>query len=123
MWFTEFGSNNIGEIDQNGTITQYTIPDASISPYGITTGPDGAVWFTADSNTGGPNMIGRMTTDGNFSLFPLPAIDNAPTNITTGPDGAVWFTDGDGYLGRMTTDGQVTNYNDATRPGGYGPGP
>jgi virginiamycin B lyase len=97
MWFSEDNSNKIGEIDQNGTITEYTIPDGSgvYEPFGITTGPDGALWFTGLNTSGGPDIIGRLSTAGDFTLFPLPD-DMSPTNITTGPDGALWFTNSGG---------------------------
>jgi streptogramin lyase/fibronectin type 3 domain-containing protein len=113
MWFTD-GSNKIGEINQNGTVTDYTVPGTAIYPEGITTGPDGALWFTGDDNQNGANIIGRLTTTGDFSLFPLSDTDTAPNEITTGPDGALWFTNAGGsdepLLGRITTAGEVTNY-------------
>lgn len=40
--------------------TEYTIPNANRSPVGITTGPDGNLWFTEYS----ANKIGKVTTTG-----------------------------------------------------------
>ncbi len=84
---------------------------------GITTGPDGALWFT----NYGQASVGRMTTSGKTTIYPAGAF--GPTSITTGPDGALWFTNaatviccGDtlvatgGSIGRITTSGAVTTY-------------
>ena len=86
---------------------------------GITTGPDGALWFT----NYGQASVGRMTTSGKTTIYPAGAF--GPTSITTGPDGALWFTNvaaviccGDtlvatgGSIGRITTSGTVTSVPD-----------
>jgi hypothetical protein len=53
LWFAE--EHGIGRITTSGTVT--TISDPSIEdPNGITTGPDGAIWFTNAFN----NSIGRI---------------------------------------------------------------
>jgi virginiamycin B lyase len=69
------------------------------SPVGIAAGPDGAMWFTNESN----NAIGRITTGGAVTNFTDPGI-SGPDSITAGPDGAMWFTDpGGDAVGRITT--------------------
>ena len=87
-------------------ITVYT--DAGIGiPGAITTGPDGALWFT-DTRS-----IGRITTAGAVSHFPYPANVQA-VDIASGPDGALWFTDVDGNsINRLTTSGKFTRYTNA----------
>ena len=60
--------------------------------YGITAGPDGALWF-AESNS----AIGRIDIQGNISRYPLPTYGNAK-DITAGPDGALWFTENYGSV-------------------------
>jgi hypothetical protein len=52
-------------------------------PFGITAGPDGALWFTNYGN----NSIGRITTTGVVHLYAGAGIDD-PDGITAGPDGA-----------------------------------
>ena len=79
------------------------------SPYGITTGPDEALWFTNYGN----NSIGRITTAGVVTNYTGPGISN-PLGITP-HDGALWFINpGNDSIGRITTAGVVTNY---TGPG------
>ena len=53
------GNDSIGRITTAGVVTNYTGTGIS-DPYGITAGPDGALWFTNDGN----NSIGRITTAG-----------------------------------------------------------
>ncbi len=86
------------------TVSNYTNPGI-FGPWGITAGPDGALWFTNSSN-----RIGRITTSGAVSTFTGPDISD-PTGITAGPDGALWFTNFENNsIGRITTAGKVTNY-------------
>ena len=57
------------------------------SPGRITTGLDGALWFT----NGSSNSIGRITTSGVVDYCTDPGIVG-PTGIAAGFDGALWFT-------------------------------
>ena len=46
-----FGSPNpavgkVGRIATDGTLLEFTVPTAGAALTGITTGPDGAIWFT-----------------------------------------------------------------------------
>jgi virginiamycin B lyase len=83
-----------------------------VYPAAITTGPDGALWFTDNA------AIGRITTEGTIQQFPLTTPGATPENITSGPDGTLWFTqqvtdandDSTWSVGRITTDGAITVY-------------
>ncbi|HTA39475.1 MAG TPA: hypothetical protein VK760_10375, partial [Candidatus Acidoferrales bacterium] len=46
LWFTENDANVIGKIAPSGAVTEFAIPHANAAPWGITAGPDGALWFT-----------------------------------------------------------------------------
>jgi streptogramin lyase len=87
------------------TYTEFPIPTASSQPYGITAGPDGALWFTEALG----NKIGRITTAGTITEFPITP-GSGPTGITAGPDGALWFTESAGNIGRITTAGLFTEF-------------
>jgi virginiamycin B lyase len=90
------------------TITEYSVPTSSSRPTEVTTGPDGALWFTEESG----NAIGRVTTSGDFTQYSLPNSDSAPYDIVTGPDGALWFTEQTGdRIGRITTSGSISEYH------------
>jgi virginiamycin B lyase len=121
LWFTNEGPvegnhgfrgpGSIGRITTSGAVSSFSDP-AIDNPVGITTGADGALWFTDP----GSDVIGRITTGGVVSTYSGGAIDE-PMGIVSGPDGALWFTndpfsnpypypicDG-GSIGRITTGG------------------
>ncbi len=103
LWFTECGGNKIGRIPTdaptpnpastatpNPDISEYPLPTANAYPHGITSGPDGALWF-AECNA---NKIGRIPTDatpGSGAQITEYASGATPFGITTGPDGNLWY--------------------------------
>jgi uncharacterized repeat protein (TIGR01451 family) len=77
------------------------------TPLGITSGPDGDLWF-AEFSLG---KIGRMTPSGSLSEYDVPFDGRSvPTFITSGPDGNLWFSFGPGSIGRITPQGVITEY-------------
>src|SRR5450631_808456 len=60
------------------TVTKYTGTGIG-QPWSITTGPDGALWFTNETT----NSIGRITTTGTVTNFNGPGISD-PGDITAG---------------------------------------
>ena len=100
-------------------------PNEFRCPGGITTGPDGALWFTEEATS----RIGRMTpagvVTGEFPVLatssPLPCSDPSFVSpldqITTGPDGELWFTQPrDNKIGRITVAGVLDPPNGFTVP-------
>jgi virginiamycin B lyase len=98
VWFTEFEGGRIGEITDQGSLREYTVPTGNttttpppitttlIGPAGIAIGKDGTVWFTevyADS-------VGSFD-DGTFHRYPL-AGASLPTGIALDSGGDVWVT-------------------------------
>ena len=71
---------------------EFPLPTANAGPFGITAGPDGAMWFTELL----ANRIGRIDSDGNVSEYPLPSAGSMPSMIAAGGDGALWFTENQG---------------------------
>jgi streptogramin lyase len=122
IWFTEFLASQLGQINPYSfAINEFPIqtevgpgptggsggPVAIVGPIGITTGPDGRLWFTENL----ANRIGTMDAYTHaVSEFPIATPASAPLNITTGPDGNLWFTETNGNkIGEIspTTDVQV----------------
>ena len=119
LWFTEQEDDKtsteqpaLGEITPAGVTTLHPIArgitldpkrGVDIDPTAITTGPDGALWFTENT------AIGRITTDGTISQFPVMTPGFTPGDITVGSDGALWFTEYS-TIGRVTTDGKFSFY-------------
>lgn len=99
-------------------IDEWTLPNPSSGPAGITTGPDGALWFTEETpgptSPGGPggNRIGRITTSGAITEYPIPTTSAQPAEIVAGPDNALWFTEfGKSQIGRLDpATGNITEY-------------
>jgi virginiamycin B lyase len=72
-----------------GQTAAFPLPPVPSTPYGITAGPDGNLWFPEKD----ANLIVRMTPTGQIAAFPLPHPNTEPTSITAGPDGNLWFTE------------------------------
>ena len=60
------------------TITEFPTPTVRSQPSGITTGPDGALWFTEG------DQVGRLIPDGTSTLKLLPGAFAQPLGITAG---------------------------------------
>lgn len=95
------------------TMGEFTIPTASSFPEGISSGPDGNVWFVENST----NKIGRISSIpiGTFAEFVIPTANSLPIGIASGPDGNLWFTEsqgpgGNNKIGRITTAGVITEF-------------
>lgn len=120
LWFVE-SLGRIGRITTAGAVTLFaTEPECCAKQAWlteITAGPDGNMWFAEAHASAGQqplreNTIGRITPSGIITLFPLdfpPFPDSATIiGIATGADGALWFTHRGGVIGRMTTNGVVS---------------
>lgn len=110
-WFTT-GSETIGEIALDGSVSYFNDPESMRGTQGIVAGPDGAIWFTNYLGS----SIGRITADGTVATYTAPRI-RFPAGITVGRDGALWFTDDSGEVGRITTDGKVAVFGSASTVG------
>jgi virginiamycin B lyase len=100
------------------TFTEFILPTPASRPSAITTGPDGALWFT---EFGG--KIGRITTQGDIIEFPIKG-GGILHSITTGPDGALWFTEfTSNKIGRIPTTAAAENLQlvEFTVPGSPAP--
>jgi streptogramin lyase len=104
-------------------VTEFPVPTASGEPDGITTGPDGNLWFT-EINV---NKIGRITPSGTVTEFVIPTASSSPDGITAGPDGNLWFTENNANkIGRITPSGAFTEFAITTtgsQPSGITAGP
>jgi virginiamycin B lyase len=114
VWFTANGFDGVDHVDAittGGDVTDYPLPtpgptssDLPPGVSGITSGPDGRLWF-AETAAG---KIGAITTAGSMVEYPLRS-GAQPGQLATGPDGAIWFTDGSG-IGRITTSGASSSF-------------
>ncbi|SCK31560.1 virginiamycin B lyase [Streptomyces sp. WMMB 714] len=114
MWFTEFLAGRVVGVRPGRTPVRVPLPAGDEGPYGVTAGPDGAVWFTELT----ANRIGRLVPAGGghereqpyaVQEFTLPVSGGCPAGITAGPDGGLWFAlSGADAIGRIGPGGAVT---------------
>lgn len=97
LWYgtQEFNPSGTGVIGRIGRLTTagvskvFDLPSPDVTPYAITSGADGNLWF-AGATSVGRGFIGRITTAGDAQLRFLVA--GVPRGIASGPNGAIWFT-------------------------------
>jgi virginiamycin B lyase len=121
LWFLAGMGGNLGfgSVSTAGAVTELA---ASWNPFGVEPWPMGGLasgstsLWTVETH-GGQDYVGEWTTSGTLQQeFPIPGVE--ASHITMGGDGALWFTgtmsspdqgpDLGGFIGRMTTSGQVT---------------
>ncbi len=92
------------------TVIEFSIPTFEASPVGITSGPDGNLWFTEQGHNS--NKIGRITPNGDVTEFPIPTNDSGPFGITLGPDDNLWFTETyANKIGKITPNGVISEFS------------
>ncbi len=99
------------------SITEYPLPPTMeyTFPSGITTGPDGNLWFTGDF------LIWKVTPTGAFTNYAIPSSRDSESPIVTGPDGNLWFTERyHNRIGNVSTAGVFTEYPIPTAASGVG---
>jgi len=85
------------------------VPPFAASPFGITRGPLGGVWFSLD------NAIARIDQQGQITTYPVPSAGALVGWMTTDPGNSVWFAErGTGKIGRITADGSTTEFTPPT---------
>jgi virginiamycin B lyase len=88
-------------------LTEFPIPTPGSGPLGITTGPDGNLFFTENAT----NNIGRVTPSGTITEFPIVTSGSDPSGITQGPDTNLWFAEFFGNkIGQMTPGGSLQEF-------------
>lgn len=98
---------------ETDAFTYFLIPTYPYNvPYGITSGPDGNLWFTQYY----VGRIDKITPDGSITEYSLPNKSTLPFEIISGPDGNLWFTETNGgKIGRITPSGTITEFQTPNR--------
>jgi virginiamycin B lyase len=80
-------------------------PGAGAAPFGITSGPRGSVWFSANS------AVDRIDQQADLASHPVPT-PNAVVGWLTAGSGGVWFAErGSGKVGFVAADGAITEFS------------
>jgi streptogramin lyase len=102
------GEGAVGVNFPGVSITEIALYPQS-APWGITTGPDGNLWFT--ENISGIGYIGQLSTSGVVNLFGTPTQLSYPHGITAGPDGNLWFTEFSAHnIGSSSISGSIKEF-------------
>lgn len=119
LWYS--ASLKIGRMLVDGTVTnEFPSPGNSA----ITIGPDHRLWGGAGASMYKMNIEGGAA--GQFETFQIPGVPGGfgHMKITNGPDGAVWYTEQRanqaGKIGRITTDGKITDFSIPTNASPWG---
>ena len=104
IWITLLGTNQIVEYDPIGKtlVNYYAAPATSASLQGITTAPDGTIWFAETSAKRIGHVVPCLTGSCNVTDYsPPPSVEIAfPIQLAVDRGGVVWFTDhGRGQFG------------------------
>ena len=96
IWYAGQGTT-VGKVTPTGTATAYV--SKGVDPFGLTLGPDGAVWFAEFQG----NAVGRVGTNGVTSHVTGMTAGAGPRYVAKGPNNTVWFTEETGNrVGRVT---------------------
>lgn len=107
VWFTVPGAAKVGRITPAGVITLFALPNQTVLPDSIVTGPDGNLWIAESPR------IARLSPSGTLTEFMVSLTSGSSLGpLTSGADGNLWFVISDvdprrQALGRITTAGSV----------------
>lgn len=122
LWFSNVGSNSIARFEiATQQLRAYRLPRPNSHVLVMAPGPDGNVWYS----DGNYFAIGSIAPNGRITEFNLPR-NVAAAGLAAGPDGNMWLTGGPddalwfteyfgGRIGRITTDGQISEYVTSSR--------
>jgi virginiamycin B lyase len=78
-------------------------------PAALTSAPHGDLWFVDGDN--GADVLGRISPPGITTEIPVPNyLRSDPRAVTAQSDGTVWFIDQLGYVGRVTSNSEVSEF-------------
>lgn len=87
-WFADAATSSIGRFStSSSTIVEYPTPTPNASPFFITVGPDGSIWFTERIG-----KLGRITTTGTIAEYSLNGNCIDPAGIAVRTNRVVWAT-------------------------------
>jgi len=107
MWFDVLASGTIGIINPSTQtlVNSYNVPNGSL--YGLTAGPDGAVWIADQGNY----SFDRVTPAGSITEYVTPGSPYTGRGfgaVSSPIDGTLWFTDEEQTLWNVNVGGGLT---------------
>ncbi len=106
IWFGEYNTNRIGKINDQGQLSEYTLPTVNSQPAWGTAGLAGNFWFSEV----GANRVAQVSSLGDVTEYALPTPHAKPGQLLLWGN-AVWFTEtGTHKLGRIDQSNQVVEF-------------
>jgi streptogramin lyase len=114
IWYADASGLSLGRVMIGGAITNFPVP-RNLEPTNVVRGGDGNLWFSARKpQTGhysGPWWVGKMTTSGIGHVFEVLPGPLSVADIAEGSDGDLWFSNAFTTIGRVTSNGMVTDFS------------
>ena len=85
VWFTDFGTNQVGELLSGGTVRLFADPEAWAGLSDIAAGPDDTMWYTDQAG-----LVGRITSAGVITQLAVPGAGSNPDGIAAGAGRTIW---------------------------------
>jgi virginiamycin B lyase len=112
VWFGEYDSNKIGEMNDRGQLNEYMLPTANAQPGWGTLGINGNFWFSEEE----ANKIAEASSQGTITEYPLPTPDAKPDHTLLWGN-MVWFAETNTHkLGRIDQSNQIVEFSLSGNP-------
>ena len=92
IWYTDYERGFLGRLDaKTKQVKEFKSPGGDgARPYGITTGRDGALWYSESGVS--PNTVVRFDPKtGSMQSWRIPSGGGTVRNMVTAPDGSLWL--------------------------------
>lgn len=90
IWFTDERQSRVGFVNvETATTTEFSLPESLASPRLISPGPDGSMWFVADTG-----RVGSVRADGIIEGYRFQELEEKPIHAVTSTPGAFWVAVG-----------------------------
>jgi len=125
VWFTEISGYyefSAALLTLPGGVQTLSTGNSLSDIVALTSAPSGALWF-ADFGT---DRVGEVTPSGQLTQFPDGSAFGGLSDLAVASDGTVWFCLQNGLIGRLGTDGRLTQLalpSPAANPDGIAAGP
>ncbi len=100
------GKKNLARMTPSGKMTEFQAKSRLRDSYGITTGPDGRIWFCDPER----KRIGRVALNGRDLTYFKKGLKGTPISIVTGPDNQMYFGEKEGRIGRISVSGKISEF-------------
>lgn len=107
LWFGEYDTNRIGQINDQGQLSEYALPTADAHPGWGTSALDGSFWVSEE----GASQIAKVSSQGIVTEYRLPTGNAQPGQMQFWGT-MIWFTETAAHkLGRIDQNSQIVEFS------------